>query len=225
MNPAPQQSNSPELREQARRAADSYQTLEQAGWTYRFQLEDESARKELRDLACRRLKQLAGNLFKGTPGVKRGGQMEDAVENAVVHLYRALLEARPAAARELFLFAALNIRRGLADLARLHSESQGSGANYATLGKEPTVGDLPPEVLEQPNTSAAGSPGAWAEFHAQVGRLPEEDRELFDLLWYLELSPAEAASLLNVPAETLRRRWQAARLKLHQTLQGQLPES
>src|SRR5262245_60082805 len=225
MNPAPQPSNSPELREQARRAADSCQTLEQPGWIYGFRPEDESASKELCDLDCRRLKQLPGDRLKAPPGAPGAGQMDDAVENAVVHLYRALLDARPAGARALFLFAALNIRQGLADLARVHAESQGSAANYATLGKEPTVGDLPPEALDRPGTGAPARPGAWAEFHTQVGRLPEEDRELFDLLWYLELSPAEAASLLNVPAETLRRRWQAARLKLHQTLQGRLPES
>src|SRR5262249_42051903 len=150
MNPAPQQPHPPELREQARRAADSYQTLQQPGWVYGFRLEDESARKELRDLACRRLKQLAGGQFKAPPGAQPGGPMEDAVENAVVHLYRALLEARPADARALFLLAALSIRQGLADLARVHSESQGSAANYATLGREPAAGDLPPEALDQP---------------------------------------------------------------------------
>src|SRR5262249_28367429 len=70
MNPAPRQSDSPDLREQARLAADSRQTLDPPGWTYRFRLEEESSLKELRDLACRRLKQLAGNMFKGTPAAQ-----------------------------------------------------------------------------------------------------------------------------------------------------------
>jgi DNA-directed RNA polymerase specialized sigma24 family protein len=225
MNSAPRKSDDPGVRAQARMAADSCQTLELPGWTSRFRLEDESARKELRDCACRRLNQLAGKMLKGPPDVQPGNPMEGAVENAIVHLYQTLLEARPAGVRELFLFAARNIRRALVDLARQYSESQGSRPNYATLGNEPTVGALPPEGLEQPDPGARGRPGAWAEFHAQVERLPEEDRELYDLLWYLELAPAEAAPLLNGSTEVLRRRWQSARLKFHQALQGQLPES
>ena len=48
---------------------------------------------------------------------------------------------------------------------------------------------------------------AWAEFHAQVEHLPEEQREVFDLLWYQELSQAEAATLLGVSERTVKRRW------------------
>ena len=66
---------------------------------------------------------------------------------------------------------------------------------------------------------------AWAEFHAQVDRLPAEEREVFDLLWYQELSQAEVASLLNVSPRTVKRRWAAARLRLHKILDGKLPGS
>jgi DNA-directed RNA polymerase specialized sigma24 family protein len=224
MSSAPRQSDDPGLRDQARMAADSCQTLELPGWAARLRVEDESARKELRDCACRRLNQLAGKMLKGPPGEPPGDQMERAVEDAIVHLYQALSEARPAGARELFGFAALNIRRALVDLARQCADLQGSRANYATLGNEPGGAALPPEGPEQPETGGRGRPGAWIEFHSQVERLPEEDRELYDLLWYLDLAPAEAAPLLNVSSEVLRRRWQSARLKLHQALQGRLPE-
>jgi predicted DNA-binding protein (UPF0251 family) len=44
-------------------------------------------------------------------------------------------------------------------------------------------------------------------------------------LWYQELSQADAAALLNVSERTLKRRWQAARLKIHQALKGVMPDA
>ena len=64
---------------------------------------------------------------------------------------------------------------------------------------------------------------AWTEFHRQIDRLPDEEREIFDLLWYQGLSQAEAASLLKVSERTVKRRWQSACLKLHRALGGELP--
>ncbi len=55
-------------------------------------------------------------------------------------------------------------------------------------------------------------------------RLPAEEREVFDLLWYQELSQAEAAALLGVSERTIKRRWQSARIMLHDALKGEIPE-
>ena len=54
--------------------------------------------------------------------------------------------------------------------------------------------------------------------------LPEEEREVFDLLWYQGLTQAEAAGLLHVNVRTLKRRWLSARMKLQDALQGEVPE-
>lgn len=64
---------------------------------------------------------------------------------------------------------------------------------------------------------------AWSEFHERAAALPEEEREVFDLLWYQGVTHAEAASLLQVSTKTIQRRWQAACLSLHRALGGQLP--
>jgi DNA-directed RNA polymerase specialized sigma24 family protein len=50
-----------------------------------------------------------------------------------------------------------------------------------------------------------------------------EEREAFDLLFYQGLTQAEAATVLEVSERTIKRRWQAARLRLVQTLGGKLP--
>ena len=58
----------------------------------------------------------------------------------------------------------------------------------------------------------------------QVAALPEEEREVFDLLWYQGLPQAEAADLLHVNVRTIKRRWLSARMKLQDALQGEMPE-
>jgi len=56
-----------------------------------------------------------------------------------------------------------------------------------------------------------------------VEALPDDEKEVFDLLWYQELTQAEAAALLNVSERTIKRRWASARLRLHEILGGELP--
>ena len=68
-----------------------------------------------------------------------------------------------------------------------------------------------------------GRLAAWAEFHRAVDSLGEADRELFDLLWYQGLTQAEAAAVLGVTERTVNSRWLAARVRLSDSLGGQLP--
>jgi RNA polymerase sigma-70 factor (ECF subfamily) len=60
----------------------------------------------------------------------------------------------------------------------------------------------------------------WTEFHEAVARLPEELRAVFDLLWYQELSQADAAALLGIAVPTVKLRWMKARLQVQQALGG-----
>ena len=60
----------------------------------------------------------------------------------------------------------------------------------------------------------------WTEFHEAAARLPDDLRAVFDLLWYQELSQAEAAELLGVSVPTVKLRWMKARLQVQQALGG-----
>jgi RNA polymerase sigma-70 factor (ECF subfamily) len=157
--------------------------------------------------------------------VKRWEQTDDVLQNAAVRLYRALGQVKPASAADFFRLAALNIRRELLDLAKHYYGPRGPGTKHASVGPKSGAEDDPPAAYEAP--APGGEPDgldAWTEFHRQIDLLPDEDRETFDLLWYQGLSQAEAAALLNVSERTIKRRWQSARLKLHQALGGALPE-
>jgi RNA polymerase sigma factor (sigma-70 family) len=226
MATTPQRPDDPQLRERARRAADSGQTVESPDWVFRFQVGDETARKELINCACRRLSQLTRKMLTTFQGGQRWQAAEDALENANVRLYWALGEVQPADARAFFLFAAQAVRQELLDLANFFAGPQGPAANFATLGKEKEPETPRPSQFDADDSAGDLSQlAAWTAFHGQVQQLPEEERQFFDLLWYLDMSPPEAAVLLNISERDVKRRWQAARLKLHNALNGQLPES
>jgi RNA polymerase sigma-70 factor (ECF subfamily) len=207
-------------------AGASSQTVQVQGWLDRLKAGDESARKELLNCACERLTRLTRKMLKSYPRVKRWEQTDDVLQNAAVRLYRALGEVRPATPADFFRLAALNIRRELLDLAKHYYGPRGQGTKHASVaeknpdasGETPAAGE-PADADEEPNRLAA-----WTEFHQQIDRLPEEERETFDLLWYQGLSQAEAAGLLKISERTIKRRWQSARLRLHEAMGGEMPK-
>ena len=58
----------------------------------------------------------------------------------------------------------------------------------------------------------------WTDFHEAIERLSEDERQMFDLLWYQELSQPAAAEILGVSERTIQRRWQLARIRLQELL-------
>src|SRR5262245_21042301 len=187
---------------------------------------DEAARAELLSCACERLRNLAGKMLKSYPNVHRWEQTDDVLQNAALRLYRTLRQLPVQTSLDFFRLAALHIRRELLDLARHHYGPQGQGAHHATWGpgdssttRSDSGPDAPPEPAHDPARLAV-----WGEFHERIAALPDEQHGGVDLLWYQGLSQAEAAALLDVSQRTVKRRWQEARLQLHEAMQGELPE-
>jgi RNA polymerase sigma-70 factor (ECF subfamily) len=204
----------------------SSQTLHIQACLDRIRGGNAAARGELLRCACERLRKLARRMLKGYPNVRRWEQTDDVLQNAALRLHRALQQLPVQTSLDFFRLAALNIRRELLDLAKHYYGPQGQGAHHATWGS----GDSP-TTRSDSGLAAPHDPShdparlaAWGDFHEQIGALPDEERAVFDLIWYQGLSQASAAELLNVSESTIRRRWQAARLKLHEALEGEVPE-
>jgi RNA polymerase sigma-70 factor (ECF subfamily) len=122
---------------------------------------------------------------------------------------------------DFFRLAAAQIRRELIDLARRYSSAQSPAAHHASAaraGKASRARSNPPDTTRDPDRLAA-----WTDFHREVEALPAEEREVFELLFYQGLAQAEAAAVLGVAEITIKRRWRAARMRLVQSLGGQLP--
>ncbi len=175
--------------------------------------------------ANERLQRLARKMLRDFPGVARWALPEDVAQNASLRLWRSLQDVAPPTARDFYRFAAAQIRRELLDMARHFFGPQGLGANHASL--PPRAGDASAAPgIEARATDGTHDPArlaAWTEFHRHVEALGEEDREIVDLLWYQGLTHAEAAEVFAVSESTLKRRWVAIGLALHQLLRGEGP--
>jgi RNA polymerase sigma factor (sigma-70 family) len=194
-------------------------TVHLQGCLDRLQAGDELAREELLTSACARLQRLTRKMLQGDPRVKRWEQTDDVFQNATLRLYRALHDVRPQSVQEFFRLAAVQIRRELIDLARHYYGPEGLAAHFLT-DSAPSDRDGTPRAAAETDdlTHEPTRLAMWREVHQQVEALPEDQREVFDLLWYQELTEVEAAALLNVSVRTVQRRWQAARLSLHRIL-------
>jgi RNA polymerase sigma-70 factor (ECF subfamily) len=183
-------------------------------WINQLQRGDEQARAALLECACARLTRLTRKMLRDFARLKRWEQTDDVLQSAALRLCRALRETTPPTARDFFRLAAVHIRRELIDLARHHFGPRGSAVHHHS--RDPDH-DSPPE----PAASSSQAPDQmedWAAFHELVAALPDDEREVFDLLWYQGLPQVEAALVLGVSPRTIKRRWQDARLRLYRQL-------
>jgi len=189
----------------------------------RLQRGDVAARQELLTSAGDGLLRLTRRMFREEHRLKRWEQTEDVLQNASLRLYLALAEIKPPSVRDFYRLAALHIRRELIDLARHYYGPQGLGTRQTTQRQGEGHTRSPPAYEQADTTDEPSRLATWCEFHEQVARLPEEERELFDLLWYQGLAQSEAAVLVGISERSLQRRWQTARLHLHRALHGVPP--
>jgi RNA polymerase sigma factor (sigma-70 family) len=175
---------------------------------------DPAARDALLHHACERLLRLTRKMFQGYPKLHRWESTDDVFQNAMIRLHRALASVRVESTRHFFNLAAVQIRRELLDLAKHHFGPEGGGANHHTdrVSPDSEGGALHRSVHEPEDLSG------WSDFHHQVEKLPEAEQEVCNLLYYEGLTQEEAAEVLGVSIRTLKRRWQSAKLKLHEAL-------
>jgi RNA polymerase sigma-70 factor (ECF subfamily) len=182
---------------------------------------DDRARADLIGHACDRLRLLTRRMLRTYPGVRRWEQTDDVLQNALLRLCRALEAEQPATSLHFWRLAALQTRRELIDLARHHRGPEGLGGRHHTDPQR--AADDPGGVLAMHIDGEPASLEEWGWFHEQVEALPEEEREVFGLLWYEGLEQEEAARVLCLSPRTVKRRWQSARIRLDVALSGRRP--
>jgi RNA polymerase sigma-70 factor (ECF subfamily) len=198
----------------------SLHTAQLAGWLDRMRAGDAAARDELLHATCGRLERLARKMLGRFPKVRRWADTGDVLNSSLMRLLRALQELRPASTRDFFGLAAVQMRRELLDLARHYYGPQGVGANHASLPPTPQAGE-PCDA----GTEADGRADLerWSAFHEAVERLPAEEREVVSLRFYHGWTEAQIGALFGVEERTVRRRWRAACVRLHEALGSELP--
>lgn len=174
----------------------------------------EKARQALLDHACDRLLRLTRKMFHGYPNLRRWEQTDDVFQNSLIRLHRALAEVQVESVRHFFNLAAVQVRRELLDLAKHHFGPHGIGANHHTDGQPADdAGGSLHKTGDEPKDAAE-----WTEFHQHVESLPDEEKEVVNLLWYEGLTQDEAGKLLGISLRTVKRRWHSARTNLYEAL-------
>jgi RNA polymerase sigma-70 factor (ECF subfamily) len=183
-------------------------TLQLQAFLDRMNAGDAAARDLLIEHACARLQRVTRKIRHDFPRLKNNEETGDLLQKGIIRLLRALDATKVATVKEFFRLAALQVRRELLDMAR-----RPAWVKNAT--------DMHAEKLEDPSDSTHEPLrlADWTEFHRKVESLPEQEREVFDLIWYQGMSQAEAAAVLEVSVPTIKRRWLSARLRLQPALE------
>jgi RNA polymerase sigma-70 factor (ECF subfamily) len=188
-------------------------------WLAQASLGHSAARERLAEHTYGRLLGLTRRLLRAYPYLRQFEESADVLHNVQKRLYDALEGSRPPTLPDFYRLAGTVLRRELVDLVRHYFGPQGEGANRAvTSPSGPSDSTHPAHDTPVSSLDPARLAG-WTEFHRQVEALPDEEKQVFDLLHYQELPQAEAAQVLGLSLATLKRRWLAARLRLGKYLE------
>jgi RNA polymerase sigma factor (sigma-70 family) len=166
--------------------------------------------RELLERAAGRLRLLCGTfLYKSYPRLTRPPvnlETDELLGGVVAGLLTALRTVRPQTVRQFFALANQHMRWQLNDLARRLDERAAAAA-------------LPESGVADPASSCDSclSPDG-RRMLAAIDGLPDDEREVFDLVGIQGLTHGEAAAVIAVSEKTVQRRLHRARLLLAERL-------
>src|SRR5262249_19178806 len=179
---------------------------------------DAAAEPIVRELLARTVRRLrlvcATFLNKSYPRLTRPPvnlETDELLSAVIERLLKALREARPANVRQFFALANQHVRWELNDLARRLDER------------------TPPVEVREDAVPASASSGSGLTPDARrilevIEGLPEDEREVFELVGIQGLTHAETATVVGVSQKTVQRRLHEARLLLAERLADLRPD-
>jgi RNA polymerase sigma-70 factor (ECF subfamily) len=166
--------------------------------------------RELLERAVGRLRLLCATLlYRSYPRLTKPPvnlEPDDLLGGLVARLITALRATRPSSVRQFFALANQHMRWQLNDLAR-RLDQQPAGGVLAESG-----------IAAPPASTASGLSPDGLRMLGAIEGLPEEEREIFDLVGIQGLTHAEAAAVVGVSEKTVQRRLNRARLLLAEQL-------
>jgi RNA polymerase sigma-70 factor (ECF subfamily) len=166
--------------------------------------------RELLDRAVRRLRLLCANLlYRSYPRLTHPPlnlETDELLGGVVAGLLTAMRTVRPQTVRQFFALATQRMRWQLNDLAR-RLDNQPAAATLAESG-----------VAAPPSSGDSCLTPAGRRMLGAIEGLPDDEREVFDLVRIQGLTYAEAAGVIGVSEKTVQRRLNRARLLLAEQL-------
>lgn len=120
-------------------------------------------------------------------------EAEDLLGAVAERMMKALREARPTSMRQYFALASQHMRWELNDLAR-------------RLDEQPPAVEIQDDFALAPSTSDSGLTTDGRRMLEAIDKLPEDEREVFDLIRIQGMAMPEAAAVLGVSESTVKRR-------------------
>jgi len=170
--------------------------------------------RALLDRAVRRLHLLCSSmLYRKYPRLTLPPlnlQPDEMVDAVVERLLKAMRTVRPQTVRQFFALVNQHMRWELNDLAR-------------RLDEEPKALELNEALVPTPRSSDSVLSTNARRMLSAIESLPDEEREIFDLVRIQGLTKPEAAEVLGVSAKTVQRRLNRSLLLLTKELDDLRP--
>jgi RNA polymerase sigma factor (sigma-70 family) len=171
---------------------------------------DRDARRELLNRAYDRLRRLTARILNESfPALRARHDLDSIVHETWLRLVRTVEATEPPTVADFFRLAAFRIRHVLIDLAdkqRKQFSRELLSADGGSLAK--------PITEPAQRTYDPGRLAAWTEFHEKVQSLPDDERSVFEMHFYLDMPQAEIARVLNLSARKVSYLWVAATERL-----------
>jgi RNA polymerase sigma factor (sigma-70 family) len=173
---------------------------------------DGSARRELLDRAHHRLVKIASALFQRDFRDLQGRHdLESVVDEAWMGLLRALDSIQPETAERFFGLIFVKVRHALLRIARRQRRLDAPRLNGPLDANAPNALDA---FDDGDSTNEPGRLAILSELHEQVELLPEPEKTVFGLHYYLGLTQVEAAEIMGLPPKQVSRLWLQATKRL-----------
>lgn len=143
------------------------------------------------------------------PEVARWDRPSDLVQEATLRLCFALREQPPESERHLLNLAALKLRQVVGDRLR-HYQAGRNPLAHAGTNVVADDGRLRVEEAEDAATRPM-TYDRWTSFFQAVDALPELQREIFHMTWFLGADQATIARACDCSVETIKRHWREAK--------------
>lgn len=172
-----------------------------------------------------RLHALSRRMLRSYPRLRRWEQTDDIFQTAALRLHQSLAEVRPESPAQFMGLAATQIRRTLIDLVRYHFGPEGKHSRHQSDAHNPN--NMESAGLVQRRTAMTDEPETleqWLRFHKGVESLPLEERQVFEAIWYGNLTQQQVSDLYKLSVSTVKRRMRSVRLRLGELLEEEMLE-
>jgi RNA polymerase sigma factor (sigma-70 family) len=162
-----------------------------------------------------RLRRFASAMLRTSQVAREWHDTDDLLQGALIRLERALRDCQPTEATAFRKLATVQLKRELRDLIKALRRRKRDVGRVSRLDNPVDVGGTSPRAMD-PADPATNHEHLldWTELHDSIERLPDDQREVMDLIFYNGQTHEQAAALLGVASKTVQRRLRQAKEQL-----------